>query len=163
MMKLILALSAIMFSHPVMAQMTSMPGWIAEASVLHLTQENDGETTTVLPMLGIQVWKHDNFEVHSKLGFTLYKNQSTDKTFGVGVLHLNPSYQLSEKKWSLEAVLGIQYWEEGTETIAEFGARMNYDITIATNHLLGRVFLGATTINTKEKTIALALGISKDF
>lgn len=135
----------------------------AELAALYLSQDNDGETFTALPMLGYNVFRQENFELTAKLGLSAYKDAKTDDTFLVGVIHLNPSYKIATTKFSVEAILGAQYWETSETFEMEFGARVNYNISELTKGHMNEIFAGGSMITADEDTLSLTIGLKKNF
>ncbi|MNJ96736.1 hypothetical protein D3C87_144670 [compost metagenome] len=136
--------------------------WGAEAGVLYLTQDNDGNTTTVLPMLNYKILTKDSFILSAQVGGTAYRDESTDKTFLIGVLRVNPEYQLGASKFSIEGLIGVQSWEsKGTKL--DLGARLNFGLQDLTDSYVDQAYLGGGVIDHENKTTYYTLGVKKWF
>ena len=133
-----------------------------EAGVLALSQSGGGDTTTVLPLINFKLWTQENFTVVAQAGGTAYKEASMDKTFGIGVLRINPLYRFADTAFSVEGLLGVQAWE-GRGTKADLGLRVNYNVRAWTNEYLDEAFAGGGTINHDNVTNYFTVGFKKQF
>ncbi|WP_142699596.1 hypothetical protein [Bdellovibrio sp. ZAP7] len=133
--------------------------WGVEAGALYLNQSSGGETTTILPMLDGGLWLSGNWALNVQIGGTAYKDSSTDKTFTIGVARINPVYRIPATKFSVEALLGMQKWEE-QDAKADLGLRGNY---VVGNDWLSELFFGAGSVQHDEVTNYVTVGMKKWF
>ncbi|GEM_PF-3923318 len=159
-MKMIFIISALFVSSIAFAQSHSKLG--AEIGGLYLTQSGGGNTTTVLPMLNYKFLKAEKFKLNIQAGATVYLDHSSDDKFFVGVARVNPIYQIAEK-FSLEGLLGTQFWAEGSKFNLDLGGRVNYSLSDMTKNYLDDVFAGGGVITHEEAVTYFTLGVKKWF
>lgn len=141
----------------------SSSAWSVEAGILNLSEESGGSTTTVLPAIGYQLFNRNQIDIAMQVGATAYLDQSTDDTFGILALRINPTYTFTESRWVAEGVLGFQSWEGESLLSADIGLRANYDISTIANDYVSRVFVGVGIIDRKDRVTYLTLGLKKQF
>ena len=136
----------------------------AELAAQYLSQNGDGETYTVLPMLNYRLLENENrFQLNVQVGGTSYMDDASDDRFFVGVARVNPIYKMDMEKITLEGLFGAQYWDMHNSIKPEVGARANYDVQALTSKMIDEVFAGGGVIFHSKQVIYATVGFKKWF
>lgn len=158
MFKMVHFVFALILGFGIQAQAVDLEGVSVEGSVLYLSQDSGGSTTTVLPAVNYSFFKNENFESSFQLGLTMYKSEAEDKTFWIAAFRTISMYDF--KFYGLKAglILGFQNWEaEGTKL--DIGLSTSYDLRKYDLPYIHETFLTVGTIRHDEPTRYVSGGL----
>lgn len=128
-----------------------------EVQGFFISQDDNGDTLTLLPMIDFSFLSYGEFSLQAQLGATLLKD-FPEHRFWSSVFRLAPTYMPSEN-FSIELPLGVQWWE-GEGVKADLGARFVYQIS---QPWVDDIFAGGGWISDDKTTYHLSLGVRKWF
>lgn len=132
-----------------------------EAGVFYLSQANGGNTTTVIPTLGLNILNFGQIGMDIQAGVTAYKLATDNSLIPISIVRLNPIYHFANNAYSISLPVGMQWWS-GRGIKSEFGIRFYCDISSRTSYF-SEAFVGYTFIKNAENINAFGVGFNKFF
>ncbi|MCH2533643.1 MAG: hypothetical protein MK008_04305 [Bdellovibrionales bacterium] len=132
--------------------------WQADLAIMNIDRQ--GSVTTLMPMLGKNLWEKNNFDLSINLGVSFYKYNNGDHLI-ISLVNLKPTYHFKKSKLSLSAIIGTQFWEY-EEAYVDTGLSLAYS-TIEHTNLFDKLFILLGQVESTPKSSYLGFGISKNF
>lgn len=129
-----------------------------EIQGLYISQDNDGETLTLLPMFDFAFLFYKEFSLQAQFGATLLKD-FPEHRFWATVYRLVPTYTPESQDFSIEVPFGVQFWE-GRGAKADIGGRFIHPISMS---WVDEVILGGGWISEDDPAYYFAIGLRKWF
>lgn len=145
------------------SQTSLLTSYGVELGALYLNQDDGGDTLTVLPMINKKLIGGVDFQLNAQAGATAYKDSRTEQSFMIAVLRLNPIYNITGSRYSLEGLLGLQSWESESSVQFDYGLRGNVDLKDYFQDLVDQAFIAVGRIENENKVTYFTMGLKKWF